>query len=227
MNHYVYMLESNDDGRFYVGVRSCKCNPEEDTKYKSSSKVVTKEYLDGCSKTILGTFESRAEAVSCEIYMHEVYDVGRNKRFFNKAKQTSTGFDTSGRQMSREEIERRTSAQYTRYKNSASPLKGRKQSKEHAEKAAKARVGTKRSKETKNKISKKVSGSNNGAFKPWWYKYEGAYIEVYNKSVSEVAKELGVELHVLKDRFRSEYKGKEKKNAPLKGIVVGRINSEK
>lgn len=31
-----------------------------------------------------------------EIYLHDLFDVGRNPMFYNKAKQTTTGFDRTG-----------------------------------------------------------------------------------------------------------------------------------
>lgn len=68
----------------------------------SSAKTVTKEYLAACEKRILKTFNTRKEAVAFEVYLHEKFDVGKNPRFFNAAKQTSTGFDTSGIKLSKE-----------------------------------------------------------------------------------------------------------------------------
>ena len=37
MNHYVYQITYNTNKK-YIGCRSCKCLPEEDTKYIGSSK---------------------------------------------------------------------------------------------------------------------------------------------------------------------------------------------
>jgi hypothetical protein len=95
MYHYVYQLTNNEDKRKYIGVRSCKCAIADD-KYMSSCKIVSKEYLSNCTKTILKMFSTRKEAVEHEIYLHNKYDVARNPEFFNGAKQTATKFDQSG-----------------------------------------------------------------------------------------------------------------------------------
>lgn len=44
MNHYVYLLQNKNDGKKYIGVRSCKGLIEEDT-YMSSSKWGNKSVL--------------------------------------------------------------------------------------------------------------------------------------------------------------------------------------
>lgn len=96
MNHYVYLLQNKNDGKKYIGVRSCKGIIEEDA-YMSSSKWATKAYLAECTKTILKTFNTRKEAVQYEIYLHNKYDVAVNPEYFNQAKQTATKFDQSGK----------------------------------------------------------------------------------------------------------------------------------
>jgi hypothetical protein len=93
MNHYTYRITFKD-GRQYIGVRSCKCEPENDTKYIGSSEYTKK--LEIAKKEILGIFFSRQEAVANEIALHELYDVARSDLYLNRAKQTSTKFDTSG-----------------------------------------------------------------------------------------------------------------------------------
>ena len=46
--------------------------------------------------TIIGIFFSSKEALLHEIELHNTYNVRINKRFYNKAKQTSSGFDRLG-----------------------------------------------------------------------------------------------------------------------------------
>lgn len=92
IHHYVYETYSEFDGRRYIGCRSCKCDPSEDNymgSFKDRSYKPTK-------KTILQTFDSRADALAYEIYLHDLYDVARNPEFANRAKQTSTKFSTHG-----------------------------------------------------------------------------------------------------------------------------------
>jgi hypothetical protein len=97
MQHYTYFLTAKEpfNGmKYYIGVRSCKGNPEED-KYSGSSKVIKQNKI-AADKHILATWDTRQEAVSHEILLHDCFDVAVNKEFFNKAKQTSVGFDTTG-----------------------------------------------------------------------------------------------------------------------------------
>lgn len=93
MNHYTYLLINNKSGMLYIGKRSCTCKPQEDTSYMSSSKYVPKEE---CTKVILREFLTSKEAVAHEIELHNLHDVGINPMYYNKSKQTSTKFDTTG-----------------------------------------------------------------------------------------------------------------------------------
>jgi hypothetical protein len=90
MNHYTYEI-TYPNGMKYIGVRSCTCKPSEDIYYGSSKHTPTKG-----NKLILRTFKTRKNAVQHEIYLHNYNDVARNPMYYNKAKQRSTGFDTSG-----------------------------------------------------------------------------------------------------------------------------------
>ena len=83
----------------YIGVRSCECLPEDDDYWGSSKHLPRgkkKKLNDLCDKFILGTFESRKDAVADEIRRHEENDVAISELFWNKAKQTSKRFDTTG-----------------------------------------------------------------------------------------------------------------------------------
>lgn len=90
-NHYVYLL-LGEDSRFYYGVRSCNCDPRDDS-YMGSSRDNT---FKPNRKRILSTWDSREAAVAEEIRIHNLKDVAANSRYANRAKQTSIGFDTSG-----------------------------------------------------------------------------------------------------------------------------------
>lgn len=93
MIHYTYLLQFTN-GQKYIGVRSCKCIPKEDSKYLGSSKYTANLVLE--SKTILKEFPTRIDAVNHEIYLHNFYDVVKSNLFVNQAKQTTTKFDVSG-----------------------------------------------------------------------------------------------------------------------------------
>lgn len=72
--HYVY-YSWEQWGRGYIGVRSCRCLPEEDTKYLGSYRDKT---FKPTEKIILQTFSTRKEANIAEIKLHDFYDVGIN-----------------------------------------------------------------------------------------------------------------------------------------------------
>lgn len=93
MYNYTYIITYTDDKQ-YIGVRTSKCLPELDTKYLGSSKHTPNELFK--SKQILNTFNTRKEAVADEIRLHNLYSVSTSENFYNKAKQTSIGFDTLG-----------------------------------------------------------------------------------------------------------------------------------
>lgn len=98
--HYVYKIINNnptDERKYYIGVRTAKgCTPNEDTKYWGSSKylkaAIDEIGLENFSKEILSTWETRKEAISEEIRLHEELDIVKNKEYYNKSKSKSTGF---------------------------------------------------------------------------------------------------------------------------------------
>lgn len=93
MNHYVYQITYNTDKK-YIGCRSCKCLPEDDTKYVGSSKHTPNTEIK--IKEILKVFSTREEAIAYEIYLHNLYNVHLSNDYYNQAKQTSVSFNTQG-----------------------------------------------------------------------------------------------------------------------------------
>ena len=91
-HHYVYK-SYEEEGREYIGCRSCNCLPEEDIKYFGSFKDKT---FKPTGKTIMFVCETRKEVLEIEIELHNFFDVAVNPKFANQSKQTSTGFDTTG-----------------------------------------------------------------------------------------------------------------------------------
>jgi len=102
MNHYTYMItlkEPTDARRMYIGVRSCKGTPASDWYFGSSrdlKKWIAENGVDKIDKQVLALWSTRQEAISHEMLLHDCFDVVRNKEFWNKAKQTTTGFDRTG-----------------------------------------------------------------------------------------------------------------------------------
>jgi hypothetical protein len=94
MNKHHYVYHSYEEwGRDYIGCRTCKCLPEEDTNYFGSFKDKT---FKPTGKVILFVCETRKEASEIEIELHDFFDVAVNPQFANRAKATSTKFDTTG-----------------------------------------------------------------------------------------------------------------------------------
>lgn len=149
MNHYTYRLIFQD-GRQYIGVRSCECEPQEDIKYFGSSKHTKDLVVE--RKEILGIFSTRQDAIADEIALHEIYDVARSDSFVNKAKQTSTKFDTSGVRLAR------STAHNTKIKEA---LTGRKRSSEECAAISAGKVGRPRKPHSEEAI-RKMSESKKG-----------------------------------------------------------------
>lgn len=95
MNHYTYMLTNKDNGRKYIGVRSCKCAPEDDIGYMSSSKYVKADGVENFSKVVLGMFDSRAEAEKDETRRLTEAGARNSEEYYNRC-HGAEGFSTSG-----------------------------------------------------------------------------------------------------------------------------------
>lgn len=142
MYHYTYVIRDKTSKMKYIGVRSSECLPLEDTEYWGSSKHLPLNVRDTHKKRVLSTFSTRKEAVQHEIDLHNKYDVANNSSFYNKAKQTSTGFDTSGTTLSEEHLAKMSKA-----------LKGKKKSEGHGLKVSLSLTGKKKTAIHKERLS--------------------------------------------------------------------------
>ena len=179
MFHYTYLLLHKTNGMRYIGVRSSKVSPLEDFLYWGSSRHIPSDVKKTHIKIILKEFSTRQEAVEHEILLHNLNDVAKSPFFYNKAKQTSTGFDTSGIKLSEETkaklsalLKGRTFSENTRKQMSES----------HKILASKPdyvnpRQGVTLNDTLKQKISLRVKelecnkGTNNNKFVPWFISY--------------------------------------------------------
>ena len=103
MYHYVYRITNTILNKHYYGKRSSKIVPTKDIgiAYFSSSKDVAfrddqKHNPQNYKYKVVKTFSSSAEAIKFEILLHVKFNVASNNKFYNKAKQTAVGFDTTG-----------------------------------------------------------------------------------------------------------------------------------
>ena len=96
---YTYMLICDQTGQKYIGSRVAnKKSATQDVAYMSSSRIIKEMILGGFTfkKQILAEWSSKEEAIEHEILLHACFDVGKNKDFLNKSKQTSNGFTGCG-----------------------------------------------------------------------------------------------------------------------------------
>ncbi len=103
--HYTYRITNIKERMYYYGVHSCDCLPKEDIgiKYWSTSKrdgfiVHQKQNPEQYKYKVIKIFSTRVEAVEHEIILHKKFDVKLHEKFYNDANQTSTGFDTTGKE---------------------------------------------------------------------------------------------------------------------------------
>lgn len=169
MKHYVYKISNIIEDKHYIGVRSSR-NPIKDLgiKYFSSSTdgdfmKEQQEFPERFEYKILEVFSTRNLAVAKEIELHDLYDVAVNESFYNRAKQTSSGFCRLGTTFNHtEETKEKLSLAKLGEKH---PLWGKSPSDETRKKQSESRAGEKHfmwgkkhSQETRNKISETLTG---------------------------------------------------------------------
>ena len=102
--HYTYRITNTVCKRHYYGSRSTNTLPslEIGVEYFSSSRDIDfmRDQLENPQhykyKVIKVFTTSREDAIRLEIKLHDMFDVGKNPNFYNKVKQTSVGFDSTG-----------------------------------------------------------------------------------------------------------------------------------
>jgi hypothetical protein len=192
--YYVYRITNMVENKHYYGYRSTNIPPKEDlgVYYFSSSK--DKNFINDQKSNpqnykykVIIVCSSSKKALLFEIKLHTKFDVGINPYFYNRAKQTSVGFDTTGIPISdahRQAISNagkgrpnpnkgKPASEATKLKmslarrNRPSNRKGCTLTNEMKERLSKAllgnknSLGVKHSEETRLKVSKATSGANN------------------------------------------------------------------
>jgi len=88
--HYTYFITNKnpkDVRKFYIGVRSCNCDPSEDDYMGSSEDLKThiKEFgIGNFTKKIIHVFKDRDSASINEQALFSKFGVGKSKLFYNK-----------------------------------------------------------------------------------------------------------------------------------------------
>ncbi len=103
MFHCVYKINNLINEKMYIGKHSSKTPSIENIGITYFSSSADKDFIKDQKKNplnysydILGIFTSSNLAIKFEIWCHNHYDVGANSLYYNRAKQTSIGFDTTG-----------------------------------------------------------------------------------------------------------------------------------
>ena len=89
MNHYVYEVTNNINGRKYIGKRSCNCPIEKDMYFGSgiAIKEALKKYgVKNFSKDIIKVFNTSKEAFEYEEYLIDKLDCVNDIKYYNVAK---------------------------------------------------------------------------------------------------------------------------------------------
>ncbi len=104
--HYLYRITNIVEQKYYYGIRTPPKNitPQEDLgiKYFSSSKDKyfredQKKHPENYKYKIVAIKKTRKEIINLEIFLHEKFNVGLNSKFYNRSKQTSNGYDATGK----------------------------------------------------------------------------------------------------------------------------------
>lgn len=162
--NYTYKITNIVTNEFYVGVRSCDCEIEDD-KYMGSSSIWTrvyvKEHRKELKKEIIETFETRKLANYAEVKL--LKSVENDPLCINQYFDFTP--DVTGTKQTPEWIKKRIKygkengmfgkhhSEETK-KRISEKLKGRVMTEEHKEKIRQAELGKKVSLETREKISK-------------------------------------------------------------------------
>ena len=98
--YYTYLIidtAPHTEAEFYIGSRRTRNRPSEDTLYMGSVKSKKwradwKTITQRSDKIVLEEFESYEKALAHEVALHKEYNVDKNPKFYNEAKQTSSKF---------------------------------------------------------------------------------------------------------------------------------------
>lgn len=193
--HYVYRITNVVENKHYYGKRSSTVDPKLDlgVKYFSSSsdkKFIEdqKIYPERFKYKVVSVYNNSFSAIQKEVVLHNRFDVGVNPKFYNKSKQTSTKFDTTGIMLTEEqkhkvknrkrgpmseEQKAKLSKAHKGKKHStearikmSNSHKGKKLTAEHVKKIKAASTGKKHSPQSIEKMKKAQSGLNHPGAKP-------------------------------------------------------------
>lgn len=97
--HYVYRITNILTNTHYYGCRTSFVKPCLDNYWSSCESLKNDIKNIGIfffKKKIIKIFKTRKKAIEFEIFLHNKFNVGLNPKFYNKVKQSSIKFDTTG-----------------------------------------------------------------------------------------------------------------------------------
>lgn len=154
--HYTYIITNIVLNKYYIGCRSCKVPPIEDIGISYFSSSHDKEFISDQKQNsthykykVIAIFDNKESAISLEIKLHNIHDVGINPKFYNRAKQTSTGWDTTGVDVKSLKIKKAEEMALKKLR----PKRKYIMSEEQKAHLRKIRLGRKHSEETKKKLA--------------------------------------------------------------------------
>lgn len=149
--HYTYLTSDGD--RFYIGVRSCNCQPYADTYMGSHTDKTYKP----TKKWILKVFSNRRSAEEHELWLQKYHKVVTNKNFVNKCYRKN-GFNVEGRRYKmtenhKENLSKSHRGKPTPWMKGNKNRLGHKNTDYQKQKAREAQLGKPKSKQCKQRIS--------------------------------------------------------------------------
>ena len=192
--HYTYRITNKVEQKHYYGARTSIIHPSEDLGIKYFSSSSNKEFLigqkdnpDNFKYKVIKIFETREAALSLEVKLHAKFNVGVNESFYNKAKQTTTRFDTAGTHVifSKEHKEKLSKIQKELWNDKEfRNTKGKVRIEKGLQTREKRGITYKGEKNPMYKNGEKISGEKNGMHKN---NFKGDIIEI-GKKISDKLK---------------------------------------
>lgn len=219
MYHYTYLIQHKKEAKRYIGVRTCTCLPSEDKNYWGSSKYLPQDVKHTHVKIILKIHSSRKEAITHEIALHKLNDVVSSKEYYNRACQTSVGFDTTGTILTETHKQKCSNSLRGKLKPAgfgekiSKAMKGKVKSIEHVQALNRARA-----------LNKSLHGIKNGKFKPWFISTPSVTHLFYDITMHDKALQDGLNKKQYVSMARQSRKsGKPIQIGQFKGYLVANI----
>lgn len=219
MHHYAYLL-TFPNGIKYVGARSGSVEPELDTTYLGSGRMLPQdrhEHRDQVQKDILKVFTNRDDLIEFETNYIEQHDCVNSDSYYNLRHKVydkhnkghgSSGFTDESRAKSMATIKKRN---YTKSANRTPAQLA------HDQWCSKNFTGVKNP-------AKGHSGTDNHGFVPWYYiDPDGNYVEVHDQTKSDKAPEFGLTPRQLGHAFHHTNQHCKSNRLPRKGWTFGNL----